>query len=164
MKKIILIVSLFFTINLSAAEYIGNVDVSTSGCVNYKWDRYTQPQANICYDIYGIQAEYIDYYGTKYYNSGEIVKGFTSSTTYNHEGSWMYIAVDVFGVPTNQPNVTYKYKTLSAPYYENIVNNGIVNGTRYWFLYQGDSNWGNVESGNIIVKEYATEKDSLYIN
>ena len=36
MKKLMLIVSLLFTINLSGASNIGNVDVSTSGCVNYQ--------------------------------------------------------------------------------------------------------------------------------
>jgi hypothetical protein len=70
----------------------------------------------------------------------------------------MYIAVDVFGVPSNKPSVTYKYRTLNAIYYENIANQGIVNGTRYWFLYQG-----TVSSGDIIVKRYSTEKDRLHV-
>ncbi len=172
MKKLMLVVSLLFTINLSAAKHIGNVDVSTSGCVNYKWLHYNsygginKPKANICYDINQVIFNTIRWKGDVY-DLGrwytDRVQGTTNSTHYDMEGNEIYILVDVFGVPSDEPTVMYKYKTLNALYYQNIVNNGIVNGTRYWFLYQGDSDWGGVESGDIIVKKYATEKDRLQV-
>lgn len=165
MKKIILIVSLFFTINLSAGQYIGDVDVSTSGCVNYKWDTSIQPQANICYDINQVLFHSIRWEGVVYELGdwySDNVKGSKSSTYYDIEGNAVYILVDVFGVPSNQPEVEYNYIPLTAVAYQHIVNNGIVNGTRFWFEYNG-----NVGSGNLKVRRYNSTvidyADQIYI-
>lgn len=53
----------------------------------------------------------------------------------------MRIAVDVFGVPANEPTVMYKYQTLNAVGYTQLINYNsnptIVNGTRYYFDYNG---------------------------
>jgi len=156
MKKLMLIVSLLFTMNLSAASPLNwDVDVKDSMCyyLGHSWDRYTAPRENTCHNIRKIATSNIGWEAT--YNK--------SITSYNHEGNWMWVVVDVFGVPSSEPQVTYKYKTLSAHYYQNIVNKGIINGTRYYFLYQGDKDWGNVESGNILVKRYSTIKTRLYV-
>jgi hypothetical protein len=164
MKKLMLIVSLLFTINLSAVQDWGNVSANSSGCANYKWDRYTLPQANTCYDINQVLFHSIRWNGNVYdfhrfYSDN--VKGYTSSTHYDLEGNAIYIAVDVFGVPSDEPTVMYKYKTLPLYATQNIINHGIINGTRYWFEYLADRDWGKVNSGDIIVKEYATEKDRV---
>lgn len=74
--------------------------------------------------------------------------------------------VDVFGVPNTEPTVMYKYRTLPIVASENIINsNGgnIINGKRYVFAYYQDANWGAVDSGDIIVKKYATVVDSLHV-
>jgi hypothetical protein len=61
----------------------------------------------------------------------------------------MWVFVDVFGVPANEPEVHFNYNYLNAYYYQHISNNGIVNGTRYWFYYNG-----NVSSGSLKVKRH----------
>jgi len=160
MKKILLVISLLFTINLSA------VDISESSCKNFAWDSNTAPQADLCFDIQYILPEYILYNGNAYYGYYEDVKGYQSSTSLNHEGSFLYIYVDVFGVPNTQPTVMYKYKTLPIVASENIINtNGgnIINGKRYVYKYQEDSDWGPVNSGDIIVKKYTNVVDSIHV-
>ncbi len=163
MKKLIftiLSLSVLFTSSASA------VDVSDSSCKNFAWDTSTAPQSDLCFDIQYVQPEYILYNGTSYYGYYEEVKGYQTSTYFNHEGSYLYIYVDVFGVPNTEPTVMYKYRTLPIVASENIVNSSggnIINGKRYVFAYYQDANWGAIDSGDIIVKKYATVVDSLHV-
>jgi hypothetical protein len=95
MKKLMLIVSLLFTINLSAVQDWGNVSAKTSMCYyqGYSWNRYTLPQANTCYNIRGVQSHFTGWEDT--YNK--------SRTSKDHAGYYMLVAVDVFGVPSDKP-------------------------------------------------------------
>ena len=74
----------------------------------------------------------------------------------------MVIVIDVFGVPADEPTVMYKYQTLNATGYEQIINYNsspaIINGSRYYFEY-----FGNVGSGDIIVKLHSKYVDELHV-
>lgn len=166
MKKLLLVISLLFTLNLSAATNWGDVSVTTSGCQNFAWDINTDPEADLCFDINAVQSDYVLYNNQQYFDAGELVSGYTTSTYFNHEGNYLLVSVDVFGVPSTQPTVLYKYKTLPLYAFQNIVNysgGNIINGTRYWFVYFADSDWGPVNSGDIIVKKYLDVVDTLYV-
>lgn len=112
------------------------------------------PQANTCFDIRNV--------GTDLNGWDNGSHGSATTTAQNLEGSVMYILVDVFGVPADEPTVMYKYQTLYAVGYEQIVNYNsspaIINGKRYWFKYNS-----NVGSGDIIVKHYSNYVDQIHV-
>lgn len=154
MKKMLLVISLLFTMNLNAAEHWAPEDMKTSYCYYMGYDWFngdsktyngTTISSNMCHNIlqiYSLGTSAID--GTQ---------GIGSEYTYNrydtandHGGSMLLAVVDVFGLPATEPTVMYKYKTLPLYAYNYIVNyddpNDIVVGQRYYFLYEEDTDWG----------------------
>ncbi|QKJ24042.1 hypothetical protein [Poseidonibacter lekithochrous] len=157
MKKIVLLMALALSsISLNAASLLGQVSVKDSMCYYWgnSWTHPTLPNANTCFDIRNV------YTNLNRWDNGS--HGNVTKTSKNLEGDYMLIQVDVFGVPANEPTVMYKYQTLNAVGYEQIVNYdsnpAIINGSRYWFQYRG-----NVGSGDIIVKHYANYVDELEV-
>lgn len=129
----------------------------------YSWTHYVNnnplagindPEANICFDIRNVGTDLNGWDNGSY--------GSATTTVQNLEGSYMLILVDVFGVPADEPTVMYNYQTLNAVAYYQLVNYdsipAIINGRRYYFEY-----YGNVGSGDIIVKHYADYVDELHV-
>ena len=92
MKKLVLLITLVFSINLSALENLGNDNVNTSMCYvwGYSWTHYVNnnplagindPQANICFDIRNV--------GTTFWDDGS--HGNATSTANDLEGDYLLV-------------------------------------------------------------------------
>lgn len=115
MKKMLLLIGLVFAVNANANVYSGNsYSVDTSACYNFKWNHLETPDADTCFDI-----------RTLYTNGAGVdpkVWGYSTSTVNDHSGTYMVVAVDVFGVPANEPEVEFNYKRLTPIKYDYLIN------------------------------------------
>ncbi len=130
MKKMLLLIGLVFAVNVNAVSYSGeNYNINTSMCYPYKWSHSTQPSSDRCFDIRMIGTPNVGWDPRPY--------GSATSTVLDHSGSYMVVAVDVFGVPASLPEVEFNYNKLTPYKYDHIINYNsnpaIVNGKRYWY-------------------------------
>lgn len=155
----LLLIALVFTVNASASVYSGNSSsINTSACYNFKWEHPDTPTADRCFDI-----------RTLYTNGGGFdpkVWGYSTSTVNDHSGTYMAVAVDVFGVPANEPEVEFNYKRLTPVQYDYLINYesapAIINGKRYWYQINTtiSSGYLKVRRPNSSVIDYA---DQIYV-
>jgi hypothetical protein len=141
MKKLLLtLVSLFILSSSANAQCYAKPQYPGSGAA---------PKA-YCWDAIAIKSNLHrnwEYVSNKY------------STTYNHGGRAVLVAVDMLGYG-HKPDVQMNYKSFQLVYSQNILNRyRIIVGTRYYFLATGS----NLEKGTLKVKNYWQDKDWLYV-